>query len=139
MITCHSCGEPLAEALDAENLTIAGKEIRFRRTSDYVACPECGAMRSVESLRKEAIAEGDLDVDDVMAGRSDPEGHDVVREALDEMRAVADEREDVEHEDVDAALELLSDLSQDDDPSVSEGDETDETSDDREGREPPPD
>lgn len=123
MITCHSCGETLVDDVDADSLTVAGKEIRFRRTSDYVACPHCGAMRSVQSLRMEAVVEGDLDADDVVAARRDPEAHDVVQEALAEMRAVAEDREKFGREDVEAALALLSDLSQADDESSERGDD----------------
>lgn len=58
------CGEPLVEDLDVAQVKVEDEEITFRRGSDYIACDACGAMRSVRSLRAEAVADGELDPDE---------------------------------------------------------------------------
>ncbi len=60
MITC-ACGEALFDEIDAETLTVDGKTFTFRRNTDYVACRRCGELRSVRSIRAEAVARGILD------------------------------------------------------------------------------
>lgn len=59
MIRCE-CGEPIVEAVDRRTVVVDGEAIPFARTTDWVACPNCGRMRSTISLRAEAVASGEL-------------------------------------------------------------------------------
>lgn len=54
------CGERLVEAIDEDAIVIQGQHHTFRRTTDHVICHHCGQAWSVNSLRAEAAARGDL-------------------------------------------------------------------------------
>jgi hypothetical protein len=51
--TCGRCGASLVEALTPDEVVlIGGKRIRFRRKTDFVACPRCMALYRVGDLRQ---------------------------------------------------------------------------------------
>ncbi len=70
MIPCDECGQRLVDAIDEHRIVIRGRIHQFRRTTDHIVCENCGATRSVNSIRAEAIAHGDLapTVDDFVGG-----------------------------------------------------------------------
>ena len=45
------CGEPLVDELDENTVTVGGEAYRFRRDTDFVACPNCGRLHRVSDLR----------------------------------------------------------------------------------------
>jgi hypothetical protein len=61
VIICTTCDEPLIQELTPTSLTtVNGDTFDFKRATDHVACPNCGATKSVRALRAEAVARGDL-------------------------------------------------------------------------------
>lgn len=115
MMDCSECGEPLIDELDVGTLTVEGEEIPFRRTSDYIACANCGAIRSITSLRAEAVAKGDLLVDDEEE-RPQTALQQAADEALAAIRAMTAEGQP---EDADAVFTALADISREDDTEPS--------------------
>lgn len=51
-IRCATCGEVLLESASETGVTPAGSEVEipFRRATDHVVCPGCGAVYDVVSL-----------------------------------------------------------------------------------------
>lgn len=81
MINCTTCDEPLIKELTQTSLTtVEGETFVFKRTTDHVACPNCGAMKSVRTLRAEAVARGDLAP---MEETEEPDPEAVLRSILD--------------------------------------------------------
>ena len=46
-----SCGAVLIESIDAEDVQVGDEEFRFARSTDYIACEECGFLHKVTDLR----------------------------------------------------------------------------------------
>lgn len=46
-----TCGERLADAVDDEAVRVGDDEFRFTRSTDYIACPACGALHRIADLR----------------------------------------------------------------------------------------
>lgn len=44
------CGHKLVDAIDPPEVQIGDERIRFRRTTDYLACPECRRMYRVTDV-----------------------------------------------------------------------------------------
>ncbi len=44
------CGARLADRFDGRNVTVDGQTFQFRRTTDYLACPSCGAFHRITDL-----------------------------------------------------------------------------------------
>ncbi len=118
MVTVHcECGEPFVEDLDVAQVKVEDDEIVFRRSSDYVACDACGAMRSVRSLRAEAVAEGELDPEEETLP---PTISGPLQEAADEaLRAIQEMSEGGgdawEGDYADVVLSALSDIHNEED------------------------
>lgn len=126
MIHCE-CGEALVDDLDLAQVKVDEEEIPFRRGSDYVACANCGAMRSVTSLRAEAVAEGELDPEDEPAPRtiSNPL-QEAADEALRAIQAMSGGSGDAwEGDYADVVLSALSDIHHEEDEDAPEGPEGD--------------
>lgn len=115
MINCNECGEPLIDEIDVRTLTVEGEEIPFRRTSDYLVCSNCGAIRSITSLRAEAVAKGELLVDDD-EGLPQTPLQQAADEALAAILAMTDESSP---EDADTVFTALADISREDDGEPS--------------------
>lgn len=111
MIQCRTCGDDLVDDVEITTLTLHGQKRRFRRSSDYVACDNCGETRTVRSLRAELVARGRIDADGVITGTASDELQDAVEEALNAVRA-ASRSDELEDEDVDAIFTLLSDIAE---------------------------
>ena len=114
MILCE-CGEPLVDDIDDATVTVDGEPIPFRRTTDWVACPRCGRMRSLLSLKAEAVATGELLLADVNAARSDPPAtlQSAAEEAVASIHEATDTLDDDDYADV--VLSALSDISREND------------------------
>ena len=117
MILCE-CGEPLVDDIDDATVTVDGDPIPFRRTTDWVACPRCGRMRSVRSLKAEAVATGELLLADVAAARTDQPAtlQAAAEEAVASIHEATDTLDDDDYADV--VLSALSDISREDEGSV---------------------
>lgn len=115
MIACRDCGRPLIDAVDAEGLVVGGEHVPFRRTTDFVACPRCGALRSVDSVRAEVAARARRQREHGGEGApapSDPSLQEAAAEALAELHElVAPRGTSVHDDDTDALLTALSDLA----------------------------
>lgn len=46
------CGAPLAEWMPDGSIVVGGVALPFRRTTDHVGCPRCGAIHAVADLRQ---------------------------------------------------------------------------------------
>ncbi|HEV2786194.1 MAG TPA: hypothetical protein VGV67_07405 [Solirubrobacteraceae bacterium] len=117
MILCE-CGEPLVDDIDDATVTVDGDPIPFRRTTDWVACPRCGRMRSVRSLKAEAVATGEFLLAEVAAARTDQPA--TLQAAAEEAVASIHEATDTLNDDdyADVVLSALSDISREDDASA---------------------
>lgn len=117
MVTVYcECGEPLVDDLDLGQVKVEDEEIEFRRASDYVACDACGAMRSVRSLRAEAVAEGDLDIDEDQPATISSSLQEAADEALQAIQAMSDGAGDAWAGDyADVVLSALSDIHHEED------------------------
>lgn len=124
MIHCE-CGEELVDDLDLAQVKVEDERIPFRRTSDYVACASCGAMRSVRSLRAEAVAEDELDP----AGEPLPPTissplQEAADEALRAIQAMSGGTGDAwEGDYADVVLSALSDIHHEDEEAAAPEDE----------------
>ncbi len=104
MIHCR-CGEPLLDGAAADTVTVAGQDIPFRRTTDYVACVACGALIPSRSLRA-AAASGEERPDDSLPAEADAggagtqAGHEAPR-ADDDVDVVLSALRDLAGEDAD--------------------------------------
>lgn len=112
------CGEPLVDDLDLGQVKVEDEQIPFRRASDYVACDACGSMRSVRSLRAEAVAEGELDPDEeeslppTISGALQEAADEALR-AIQEMSGGAGDAWEGDYADV--VLSALSDIHHEED------------------------
>lgn len=114
MINCNECGEPLIEELDVGTLTLEGEEIAFRRTSDYIVCSNCGAIRSITSLRAQAVAEGELLVDD-----EEPPQTPLQQAADEALAAILAMTDEAAADEADAVFTALADITREDDGEPS--------------------
>lgn len=116
MIHCQ-CGEPLIDELDVGTLTVEGEEIPFRRRSDFIACSTCGELRSIRSLRAEAVAKGHLVVDEEDEERPDTALQQAADAAIAHILAVGGGGYgDADRDDhIDAVLSAFSDITSDED------------------------
>lgn len=134
------CGAPLVDDLDLAQVRVEDEEIPFRRASDFVACDACGTMRSVRSLRAEAVADGELDPEGELLPPtiSGPlqEAADEALRAIQEMSGGAGDAWEGDYADV--VLSALSDIHHEDDETHEGGaaGATEETVVDEVGREP---
>ncbi len=103
MIRCR-CGEPLVDGVAADTVRVAGEDIPFRRTTDYVVCLACGELHSSRSLRSTTAVSADRQP----AGSLQAAPHDA------EAAAQAMIGVEFRDEDVDVVLSALSDLSRED-------------------------
>ena len=121
MILCE-CGQPLVDDIDDATVTVAGEPIPFRRTTDWVACPRCGRMRSLRSLKAEAVATGELLLAEISAARkgdlsaSEADDLPTLQAAAEEAVASIHEATDTTNDDdyADVVLSALSDISRED-------------------------
>ena len=81
------CGELLIEDISGAGVTPPGGEpIPFRRTTDYVVCPNCHSVYQVDVLR------GDKPVEESLVGTAD-EGESLV-EVLERLLEAKNEQRD---------------------------------------------
>jgi DNA-directed RNA polymerase subunit RPC12/RpoP len=53
MLTC-TCGARLVDDVDDEGVRVGDDEFRLARSTDYIACPECGDLHRIADLRARA-------------------------------------------------------------------------------------
>ncbi len=115
MIRCSDCGRPLIDAIDREGLVVGGQRIPFRRATDFLACPSCGALHPVASVRAEMAARAQrrgTRRDDAAPAPSDPSLQEAADEALAELHELVESPgTEVDDDETDALLVALSDLA----------------------------
>ncbi len=49
---CVRCGTSLLEAVTPDDISVGGRQMRFRRKTDFVVCPRCMALYRAADLHE---------------------------------------------------------------------------------------